>query len=222
MTGTWADILKSVPGVLIDAFGSFFTDETKGMTGSDAVDYSRTLLGTPYVWGGSSIPPGLDCSGLIYYSLNKTGHPAPRLTAAGYQAVAAPVAWDAKVPGDILLWGNPAHHIAWYSGDGMMIEEPHEGASAREVPIWGSPTVGRLTYDDGGWLQPGTTVVDNKSNKPEPVFSSGQWGGINRLVELLESERGRELVVRDVDDELVGRMRVEADGRILEAQALGL
>ena len=104
----------------------------------------------------------------------------------------------------------------------MMIEEPHEGASAREVPIWGSPTVGRLTYDDGGWLQPGTTVVDNKSNKPEPVFSSGQWGGINRLVELLESGRGRELVVRDVDDELVGRMRVEADGRILEAQALGL
>ena len=222
VTGTWADILKSVPGVLMDAFGDFFTDETKGMTGSDAVDYSRTLLGTPYVWGGSSIPPGLDCSGLIYYSLNKTGHPAPRLTAAGYQAVAAPVAWDAKVPGDILLWGNPAHHIAWYSGGGMMIEEPHEGASAREVPIWGSPTVGRLTYDDGGWLQPGTTVVDNKSNRPEPVFSAGQWGGINRLVELLESERGRELVVRDVDDELVGRMRVEADGRILEAQALGL
>jgi len=222
VTGTWADILKSVPGVLMDAFGNFFTDETKGMTGSDAVDYSRTLLGTPYVWGGSSIPPGLDCSGLIYYSLNKTGHPAPRLTAAGYQAVAAPVAWDAKVPGDILLWGNPAHHIAWYSGGGMMIEEPHEGASAREVPIWGSPTVGRLTYDDGGWLQPGTTVVDNKSNKPEPVFSAGQWGGINRLVELLESGRGRELVVRDVDDELVGRMRVEADGRILEAQALGL
>ena len=222
VTGTWADILKSVPGVLMDAFGNFFTDETKGMTGSDAVDYSRTLLGTPYVWGGSSIPPGLDCSGLIYYSLNKTGHPAPRLTAAGYQAVAAPVAWDAKVPGDILLWGNPAHHIAWYSGGGMMIEEPHEGASAREVPIWGSPTVGRLTYDDGGWLQPGTTVVDNKSNRPEPVFSAGQWGGINRLVELLESGRGRELVVRDVDDELVGRMRVEADGRILEAQALGL
>ena len=82
--------------------------------------------------------------------------------------------------------------------------------------------MGRLTYDDGGWLQPGTTVVDNKSNKPEPVFSAGQWGGINRLVELLESGRGRELVVRDVDDELVGRMRVEADGRILEAQALGL
>jgi phage-related protein len=35
-----------------------------------------------------------------------------------------------------------------------------------------------VLFDGGGWLQPGLTSILNKSNRPEPVFSSSQWTAI--------------------------------------------
>jgi murein DD-endopeptidase MepM/ murein hydrolase activator NlpD/phage-related protein len=42
-------------------------------------------------------------------------------------------------------------------------------------------------YDNGGWLQPGTTVVQNNTGKPEPVFNPTQW----KLLERMASGDGR-------------------------------
>jgi murein DD-endopeptidase MepM/ murein hydrolase activator NlpD len=41
-------------------------------------------------------------------------------------------------------------------------------------------------YDKGGWLQPGTTVVQNNTGKPEPVFNPTQW----KLLERMASGQG--------------------------------
>ena len=68
--------------------------------------------------------------------------------------------------------------------------------------------VGQLpTYDDGGWLQPGISMVRNASGRPEPVFSDSQWSVLEQNV----GQGGPEyLVVVDEDGQLIGRMRVEA------------
>ncbi|MDU0347493.1 tape measure protein [Actinomyces sp. MRS3W] len=191
--GMIGDAIKTIPGNTITSIGNWLKGKTETLgTGSAPVDFAKTLLGTPYVWGGSSIPPGLDCSGLVYYALNKTGHPAPRLTAAGYQAVATPV--TTPVAGDVVFWGNPAYHTAWYAGNGQIVEEPGVGRYAIQRAVWGNPTYGRLKYDSGGLLQPGFTLVENATGKPEPVFTSGQWS------ELVNRPAFPETVVLSVGD----------------------
>lgn len=155
--------------------------------GKGIVAAARKALGVPYVWGGSSVPPGLDCSGLVYWSLMRMGKKAPRLTAAGYQAAAAGVSQPRA--GDLAFWGNPAYHVAIMTGPGRMIHAPMPGRSVSEAPIYGAPSYGRLRYDQGGYLMPGLNVVENKTGKPEPVLTSEQWDammGQNKLPAKIE------------------------------------
>lgn len=46
-------------------------------------------------------------------------------------------------------------------------------------------------YDQGGWLQPGTTIVHNATGKPEPVLNPAQWDSVERL----SRSNGRSLTV---------------------------
>ena len=74
-------------------------------------------------------------------------------------------------------------------------------------------------YDNGGLLKPGMGVYANATGRPEPVLTGKQWNDISAL-----AARGtgmpEYLVVRDIDGDLIGRMRVEADGRIDEHRRL--
>ena len=188
-SGVWGQILAQAPTLLFESIKNVFKSgvDEQGLAGaSGLVDAARRAIGVSYVWGGSSIPPGLDCSGLVYWAAQQLGLGWPRLTAAGYQAASTPVAWDAKQPGDLLFWGAPAHHVAIFSGNGKMVEEPHEGASGRETAIWGSPTVGRYgarKYDAGGVLPPGVHVAVNATGAPEAVLTARQWADVHALVD---------------------------------------
>ena len=123
----------------------------------------------------------------MYWAAQQLGWGWPRLTAAGYQAASTPVAWGAKVPGDLLFWGAPAHHVAIVSGPSTMVEEPRPGLSGREIAIWGSPTVGRYggarKYDAGGLLPPGVTAAVNATRAPEAVLTARQWADVRALVD---------------------------------------
>jgi len=208
-SGFFKDMAAALPGRWVDGFGEWLKGKTATMAASDIVNAARKAIGATYVWGGSSIPPGVDCSGLVYWAAHQMGSQIPRLTAAGYQAGSTP-GGSYNTPGTLLFWGSPAHHIAIASGNGMMVEAPTFGVPVREVPIYGSPSTGLYKFDSGGFLQPGLTTVLNATGKPEPVFTGGQWSKIDDLL----SKRGNTpsvLEVRDVDGELVGRMRVEAE-----------
>lgn len=208
----FAQIVGRVPLMVFDGIKNWFASKaeklgglhTKGMLGAAAKAVRARI---PYVWGGSSIPPGLDCSGLVFWAFNQAGIPIPRLTAAGYQAHSVPVAAGAGKPGDLLFWGSPAHHVAINAGGGMMYEEPRPGMVARHTPIYGNPMWGRLQkFDDGGFLEPGYTRVVNRTGRPEPVFTNKQW----EILANSRSDMPGELVVKDADGVLIGRMRVEA------------
>jgi len=217
-SGIIHDSMKALPIRWVDGFADWLSGKTKTMGATGIVNAARKAIGVPYVWGGSSIPPGLDCSGLVYWAAHQMGSKIPRLTAAGYQSGAS--AGNANVPGNLLFWGSPAWHVAIASGGGRMVEAPKPGAYVRETGIWGSPTAGVYKFDNGGYLQPGVTTVVNKTGRPEPVFTSAQWDAL-RAHGAQAASSPETLVVVDEDGQLMARMRVVArdtvDGALVPA-----
>ena len=172
---------------LLAGVGSFFKKKAEESSSAGLVGAAMRAvqMGVPYVWGGSAVPPGLDCSGLVYWAAQQLGLGWPRLTAAGYQAGSTPIPWSQAAPGDLLFWGNPAHHVAINAGGGQMLEEPKPGLNARKIGIWGTPTVGRYggarKYDRGGWLPEGVTAAVNQTGQREAILTARQWADVSAL-----------------------------------------
>ena len=89
----------------------------------DVVANAKKLLGTPYVWGGTS-PSGFDCSGFTQYVMNLSGISLPRTTTEQYK-VGTYVAKSDLQPGDLVFLQNTYRagisHVGIYIGDGKMI-----------------------------------------------------------------------------------------------------
>jgi len=109
----------------------------KGVDGwrKGVISAARTALGNPYVWGGTSLTSGVDCSGLVQAAFAKVGINMPRIS---YQQAnyGQRVGLSGLQPGDLVAWDNSsrnngADHIAIYLGNGMIIESPRPGLSTR-------------------------------------------------------------------------------------------
>ena len=84
-----------------------------------------------------------------------------------------------------------------------------------------------LGFDSGGLLPPGVTVAVNQTGRPARILTDPQWQSLSRLASVGARESTsrepviQELVVRDVDGALIGRMRVEARGAVHESISTG-
>jgi cell wall-associated NlpC family hydrolase len=105
-----------------------------------ALQAALAQVGKPYVWGATG-PDTFDCSGLTEWSWLQAGVAIPRVASA-QQAWAAPVPVSQLQPGDFVFFGNPAHHVGVYVGNGMMVNAPHSGATVAVVPIWWNDLAG--------------------------------------------------------------------------------
>jgi cell wall-associated NlpC family hydrolase len=96
------------------------------------VDVARTYLGTPYLWGGMT-GRGIDCSGLVHISYRRLGRLVPR--DADQQEEAA-VEVDELRPGDLITYGDPVDHVAFYVGDGRILHSTgrEDGIGVVEEP----------------------------------------------------------------------------------------
>ncbi|MFE1668482.1 C40 family peptidase, partial [Corynebacterium bovis] len=95
--------------------------------GAAAVAAARSVLGTPYRWGGTSPDTGFDCSGLTSWAWAQAGVTLPRTADA--QTVGRPVGREELRPGDLVVWDG---HVALVSGPDTMIEA---GDPVQENPV---------------------------------------------------------------------------------------
>ncbi len=112
--------------------------------GREIVAEAKKHLGIPYVWGGTDLSQGVDCSGLVQSVYAKFGYDLPRVSSDQARA-GRPVASMAQAqPGDLIAWDNSsrnngADHIAIYAGNGKMIEAPRTGLNVRLIDVPTTP-----------------------------------------------------------------------------------
>lgn len=85
--------------------------------GKEVVDYACGFLGNPYVWGGTSLTDGADCSGFVQSVYRAFGVELPRTTWDMEQA-GREVSVGEMLPGDIILYDG---HVGIYMGDDKII-----------------------------------------------------------------------------------------------------
>ncbi len=98
-------------------------------TGESLVSFARTLLGTPYMWGGISIKH-FDCSGFTKFVYMMNGIVLPRNAREQIRCgVEIPFDFSRMRPGDLVFFGRldgsgkpvSVTHVAMYIGDGRII-----------------------------------------------------------------------------------------------------
>ncbi len=89
----------------------------------DMVEYAKQFLGNPYVWGGTSLTKGADCSGFVLSIYKKYGvtltHSAKVQANEGKKIAVADLQ-----PGDLIFYANGSgtiNHVAMYIGGGQVI-----------------------------------------------------------------------------------------------------
>ena len=83
------------------------------------------FLGVPYVWAAAG-PNSFDCSGLTMYVYGMFGIDLPHNAAAQFD-LGTKITLDKALPGDLVFFGMPPHHVAMYLGDDLIVEAPHTG-----------------------------------------------------------------------------------------------
>lgn len=122
--------------------GAHAKAEPNPETGRELAAIARSLLGVPYLWGGTS-RKGLDCSGLVQYAHRKVGISVPR-NSEDQLMRASPVHPSKLRPGDLVFfnmsWRYKPSHVGIYAGDGRFIHAPSSGKSVSyaslQNPYW--------------------------------------------------------------------------------------
>lgn len=94
-----------------------------GLIRSSMIAYAEQFLGNPYVWGGTSLTKGADCSGFIQSIYAKFGYGIPRIAEdQAYCGTKIPV--EDALPGDLIFYSrnNYIYHVVMCSGEGQTIE----------------------------------------------------------------------------------------------------
>jgi len=86
------------------------------------VAYAKQFLGNPYVYGGTSLTNGADCSGFTMRIFEHFGVSTGR-TSRDQAANGKEISLDKIQPGDLLFYasGKTINHVALYIGDGKII-----------------------------------------------------------------------------------------------------
>lgn len=116
----------------------------------DVCQYAKEFLGNPYVWGGTSLTNGTDCSGFVLSVFKKYGVKLPRTSREQANYGTTIKVSEAKA-GDLIFYGNgkTINHVALYIGGGQVIHasSPKTGIRISNVNYRSPVKAVRVLYD---------------------------------------------------------------------------
>lgn len=85
-------------------------------------EFAKKYIGNPYVWGGTSLTKGADCSGFVLSVFRNFGMSLPHSSRAQANCGSA-VSLSELKPGDLVFYGNSSgiNHVAIYVGGGQVV-----------------------------------------------------------------------------------------------------
>lgn len=93
------------------------SDSGYSATGQAVVDYASQFIGNPYVWGGTSLTNGADCSGFVQSVFAHFGYSLPRVS-DDQAGAGRGVSYSESRAGDIIVYSG---HVAILTGDGGIV-----------------------------------------------------------------------------------------------------
>lgn len=121
-----------------------------GSRRSQVVNYALQFVGNPYVWGGTSLTNGVDCSGFTMKVMQKFGVSLPHYS--GSQAkMGKKVTSGNMKPGDLIFYAGSngrVNHVALYIGNGQVVHAASR-RSGIKISTWNyrSPVAIRSVLD---------------------------------------------------------------------------
>ncbi len=100
------------------------TTTTSSATGAQVASYACQFIGNPYVWGGTSLTNGCDCSGFVMQVYKHFGVSLSHSSHAQAKSGVA-VSYSEAQPGDIIYYNSSSSasggHVGIYIGNGQMV-----------------------------------------------------------------------------------------------------
>lgn len=91
--------------------------EAAAITGEDIVEFALQFVGNRYVYGGTSLTKGTDCSGFVMRVYEQFGYKLPR-SSYSQRSAGVKVSPEDIQPGDIVCYSG---HVAIYIGNGKIV-----------------------------------------------------------------------------------------------------
>ena len=104
---------------------------------SKVVNYALQFVGNPYVWGGTSLTKGADCSGFTMQVMKQFGVSLPHYSGAQAK-MGKPVKSSEMRPGDLIFYANSGgtvNHVAMYIGNGQIVHAASK-KSGIKISTW--------------------------------------------------------------------------------------
>ncbi|MDY6329653.1 MAG: C40 family peptidase [Lachnospiraceae bacterium] len=125
VSAEYVDVYQTLPkGVTIEelSYGDGISN-----TAVDLIEYAKQFLGNPYVYGGTSLTNGTDCSGFTMRIFEHFGYGLSR-TSREQANNGTRVSLSEIQPGDLLFYshGGSIGHVAIYIGNGQIIHASTE------------------------------------------------------------------------------------------------
>lgn len=99
----------------------------------EVVNYALQFVGNPYVWGGTSLTDGADCSGFVQSVYRDFGVALPRV-AADQANAGTRISPEEAQPGDLIFYADNGYiyHVVLYIGNGQVV---HASSAATGIKV---------------------------------------------------------------------------------------
>ncbi len=109
------------------------------------VNFGLKYVGNPYVWGGTSLTRGADCSGFVQSVMRNFGISLPR-TSREQAKVGRAINSSQMRPGDLIFYANSSgtiNHVAMYIGNGQIVHAASRRSGIR-ISTWNYRSPARI------------------------------------------------------------------------------